>query len=94
MLVIAHHHIQDPDAFWSAAQNVPSILPPELKLHSVFPSKDLRTGTCVWEANSAEEVQKFLDDNVGNVSKNFTYEVDERAAMGLPKKTEEAFSAS
>jgi hypothetical protein len=84
MLVIAHHDVQDPQTFWTTAQNVGSIMPAGLKLHSVFPSKDMKTGTCVWEAPSVEEVQKFLDDNVGNVSKNTCYEVDSATAVGAP----------
>ena len=86
MLVIAHHDIQDPQAFWTAAQAVTSSLPANFKLHSVFPSKDMKTGTCIWEAPSVDDVQTFLDDNVGNVSKNFCYEVDEVTSVGLPNK--------
>lgn len=86
MLVIAHHDVQDPQSFWSAAQKVTSMLPPNLKLHSVFPSKDMKSGTCVWEAPSVNDVQKFLDDNVGEFSNNFCYEVDEANSMGLPSK--------
>jgi hypothetical protein len=89
MLIIAHHNIQDPGVFWSKAKDITSRLPENLKLHSVFPSKDMKTGTCIWEGPSAAEVQKFLDENVGNVSKNFCYEVDKEAAMGLPKTEEE-----
>jgi hypothetical protein len=84
MLVIARHDIQDPQAFWTTAQNVGSIMPADLKLHSVFPSKDMKDGICVWEGPSVEAVQKFLDDNVGTVSKNFCYEVDAATAMGAP----------
>ena len=90
MLVIAQHNIQNPQAFWSAAQQLSALMPADLKLLSVFPSKDMKTGTCLWEAESANAVQKFLDDNVGNISKNFCYEVDEANAMGLPKKAMEA----
>ena len=84
MLIIAHHTISDPAAFWEAAKNVGSMLPPGFKLHSVYPSQDGKTGTCLWEASSAEEVQKFLDDNVGSVSKNFCYAVNEAGAVGMP----------
>ncbi|HEY4935359.1 MAG TPA: hypothetical protein VII44_02200 [Puia sp.] len=90
MLVIAQHNIQNPQAFWSAAQKLSASMPAGLKLLSVFPSKDMKTGTCLWEGESANAVQKFLDDNVGNISKNFCYEVDEAKAVGLPKKTMEA----
>jgi hypothetical protein len=90
MLVIAQHNIQNPQAFWSAAQQLSALMPADLKLLSVFPSKDMKSGTCLWEAASANAVQSFLDDNVGNISKNFCYEVDEANAMGLPKKAMEA----
>ena len=90
MLVIAHHHITDPDKFWSTAKDVTSSMPSNLKLHSVFPSSDMKTGTCVWEAPSVNEVQKFLDDHVGSYSKNICYEVNQEAAMGVPKMVMEA----
>ncbi|MBD0277836.1 MAG: hypothetical protein ICV51_03425 [Flavisolibacter sp.] len=93
MLVIAHHFVQNPDAFWATAQQATSSIPPNIKLHSVFPSTDLKTGTCVWEAASTGEVQDFLDKIFGNFSKNVCYEVKEEMAMGLPQKTmEEALS--
>ena len=93
MLVIAHHDIQDPEKFWSSAQQLTASMPSGLKLHSVYPSADMKTGTCVWEGPSAAEVQKFIDDGVGSISKNTCYEVNEAAAMGTPKMAEAAASA-
>jgi len=84
MLIIAHHNINDPEAFWKAAKEVTSSLPAGFKLHAVYPSQDQKTGTCIWEAGSVEEVQKFLDDNVGKISRNLCYEVNVTAAFGLP----------
>jgi len=90
MLVIAQHNIQDPKTFWSTAQSLNAMMPEDLKLLSVFPSKDMKAGTCIWEASSADAVQQFIDKHVGHVSKNYCYEVDEVNAMGLPKRTLEA----
>jgi hypothetical protein len=90
MLVIAQHIIQDPQVFWSSAQQLNALLPADLKLLSVFPSRDMKMGTCLWDGPSANAVQKFLDDNVGHVSKNYCYEVDEAKAMGIPKREMEA----
>ncbi len=92
MLVIAHHNIQDTEKFWAAAQAITTGLPPYLRLHSVYPSMDKKTGTCIWEAASVMDVQKFLDDNVGSISKNFCYEVNQQASMGLPQMAMEAFN--
>lgn len=88
MLVIAHHDIQDPEKFWAGAKEM--VLPSHLKIHSVFPSTDMKTGTCVWEAPSANDVQSFLDESVGSISKNACYEVNEDAAIGAPALTMEA----
>ena len=90
MLVIAQHNIQNPQVFWSSAQQLTALLPAELKLLSVFPSSDMKMGTCLWEGPSVNTVQNFLDDNVGHVSKNYCYEVDEVHAIGVPKREMEA----
>jgi hypothetical protein len=90
MFVIAHHFIQQPEEFWAAAQQGAAALPANLKLHSVLPSKDMRTGTCVWEAASVNDVQRFLDEKMGSTAKNVCYEVNETMAQGLPQKTMEA----
>ena len=87
MFVIAHHFVQEPETFWASAPQVLSAIPPHIKLHSVFPSKDLKTGTCIWEAPSAGEVQELVDSILGKMSKNVCYEVNEEVAIGLPQKT-------
>ncbi|HYJ65809.1 MAG TPA: hypothetical protein VEV62_18835 [Parafilimonas sp.] len=69
MLVIAHHNISDPESFWSAAEEVAKNLPGNLKLHGVYPSMDAKTGTCLWEAENAQQVQLFLDENAGQMLK-------------------------
>jgi hypothetical protein len=85
MLVIAHHNISDPEGFWSAAEEVTKNLPGNLKLHGVYPAKDGKTGTCLWEGGNVQEVQQFLDRKAGQYAKNFCYEVDVEKSMGLPK---------
>ncbi|HLG41692.1 MAG TPA: hypothetical protein VI461_18575, partial [Chitinophagaceae bacterium] len=73
-----------PEEFWGAAKEITKNLPANLKLHGVYPSKDTRSGTCLWEANSVQEVQQFLDKNAGQYAKNFCYEVNVKESMGLP----------
>lgn len=87
MFVIAHHFIQNPEAFWTAAQQAMNTIPAHLKLHAVYPSMDSKTGTCVWEAPNAGEVQSLLDNLLGHMSRNVCYEVNEEVAMGLPQKS-------
>ena len=85
MLVIAHHNISDPEGFWAAAEKVTENLPGNLKLHGVYPATDGKTGTCLWEADNAQDVQQFLDTNAGAFAKNFVYEVNVEKSVGLPK---------
>lgn len=84
MLVIAHHNVNDP-AFWAAAEEGSKNIPDNLKLHGVYPAMDGKTGTCLWEAESSEEVQQFIDKNLGQYAKNFCYEVNVEKSMGLQK---------
>jgi len=44
-----------------------------------------KTGTCLWEAENAQDVQQFLDTNAGAYANNFCYEVNVEKSMGLPK---------
>ena len=91
MLVIAQHtNINDPEAFWSKAQAVVSSTPAGTKVLSVYPSVDGKTGTCIWEADSADQLQKFLDEASEGMATNFCYEVNEAAAIGLPERKKEA----
>ena len=85
MLVIAHHtNMTDPQAFWSKAQSVIGSVPDGMKIHAVYPSQDGKTGTCVWEADSAGEVQQYLDGITEGMATNFCYDVNESAAIGAP----------
>ncbi len=91
MLVIAHHtNINDPETFWAKAQTVVAAAPAGTRVHSVYPSRDGKTGTCVWEAGSADQLQQFLDGASEGLATNFCYEVNEAAAIGLPERKKEA----
>ena len=93
MLVIAHHNISNPEEFWRAAKEQTQNLPTSLKLHGVYPSQDGKSGTCLWQANSAHEVQQFLDKQAGKFAKNFCYAVNLKESIGLPDiKMETAFA--
>ena len=85
MLVIAQHHISNPEAFWSAAKEVLKSLPSNLKVHGIYPSKDAKMGTCLWEAENVQDVQEFLDEQAGAFSKNYCYELNVEGAVGMPQ---------
>ena len=84
MLVIAQHHISNPEEFWKSAMEHTKVLPAPLKLHGVYPSTDKTNATCVWEGDSAEEVQNFVDKFTSGFAKNYCYELDVKGSMGAP----------
>ncbi len=91
MLVIAQHtNITDPAGFWAKAQSVIGTSPAGTSVLSVFPSQDGKTGTCIWEAGSADQLQEFLDAASEGLATNFCYEVNEAKAIGLPERKTEA----
>jgi hypothetical protein len=85
MLVIAHHHISDPENFWSKAEEVTKDLPANMKVLGIFPATDGKSGTCLWEADKVEDVQQFLDLNAGAYARNYTYELNEEKSVGLAR---------
>jgi hypothetical protein len=84
MLVIAHHIINDPEGFWAAAEEATKSLPANLKVQGIYPSQDAKLGTCLWDADSAQAVQQFLDQHAGQYAKNVCYEVNVEKSLGLP----------
>ena len=91
MLVIAQHtNITDPTAFWAKAQSVVGATPAGTSVLSVFPSQDGKTGTCIWEAGSADQLQQFLDTASEGLATNYCYEVNEAMAIGLPERKKDA----
>jgi hypothetical protein len=54
-----------------------------------YPSTDGSAITCLWEADSVEEIQEYVDSTLGDSSQNTCYEVDAEQAfaerpLGLP----------
>jgi hypothetical protein len=83
MYIVASHSISNPEKFWGLAKATP--IPPALKLHSVFPSTDGAKGTCLWEAQSVDDVKQFVEALTSAFAKNDYMIVEATSAMGLPK---------
>ena len=41
-----------------------------------YPALDGSGATCLWEANSVTDVQRYVDNTLGDSSRNLCYEVD------------------
>jgi hypothetical protein len=82
MYTIAIHQISDPEKFWAGAAEMQ--LPDGLTLHTVAPNQDGTRAVCFWEADSIDSVRDFVESNVGDISTNEYFEVNDQTAMGLP----------
>ncbi len=85
MFIAVKHTISNPAEFWSRAQASLPNLPAGIKIHSVMPNAAMDDAVCLWEANSLEQLNEYLEGKTGDVSHNHYIPVDEKNAMGLPK---------
>lgn len=84
MYVLCTHSVRDPREFWDrAAQALPN-LPQGIRIHNVFPNADGSVGVCLWEGDSMEHVQAFVENATADVSDNRYFAVQAENARGLP----------
>lgn len=85
MYFVVHHDIHNPEDFWAAAQrNLPKLPEGGVKrVLNMFPSQAMDKATCVWEADSLENLEKYLQEKLGQASKETHFQINEATAMGL-----------
>jgi hypothetical protein len=93
MIIAVHHLINNPDRWEQAVKRIMALsengdLPKGLKGLAFLPGMDGHKADCVWEANSMESLQVFLDREIGTGAKNEYFQVDDATAFGLPAHTE------
>jgi hypothetical protein len=91
MYVAVQHTVSDPAVFWNTTD--PNKLPPELKLHHVFPAADGTRAVCIWEATSPDAVREFLEPLLGRVSRNEYFAVENREGLGRPSQVPQTAAA-
>ena len=92
MHAVIHHHISDPAKWDRSVKNIMSMMeqhriPSGLIPLQYLPSADGRNADCVWETQSLEALQKFVDRETAG-ARNEYFEVKAEAAIGLPKSEE------
>jgi hypothetical protein len=87
MIIVVNHKVNTPGEFWAAAQKSLPELPVAgvTKIMQVLPNKDMTTATCIWEADSIEQLDAYLRSKVFAWSTEEYYELNTAAAMGLPQ---------
>ena len=91
MYVVVQHHIKNPETALPRGQRLISGdgAPEQVKVLQFYPSLDLTEVTCLWESDSVEAVQRWVDTALGDSSENVCYPVapDQAFAerpLGLP----------
>jgi hypothetical protein len=98
MFVAIHHNITDPRKWEEATSKIgPMImqgqLPKGLKGISYLPSTDGRQANCLWEADSVENLKRFLDPLTTSAARNEYFQVSAEHAFGLPEHARETAGA-
>jgi hypothetical protein len=79
------HEISDAESFEERGLAMVEELPDGIKnLQGCF-STDGTIGTCVWEAESLDELSQFIDTALGDASEQQYFEIDEDASIGVPE---------
>jgi hypothetical protein len=78
MYVVVQHRFSDPEVALSRGEKLikNEDAPPGVKGLQFYPSRDRSAATCLWESDSVEAVQEYVDTTLGDSSKNTCYEVD------------------
>jgi hypothetical protein len=91
MYVVVQHQIKDPQPAFSRGEKLIKNegAPAGVRVLQFYPSADGSAVTCLWEADSVEAIQEYVDSTLGDSSENTCYEVDTEQAfadrpLGLP----------
>ena len=83
MLVVVQHRFSDPPTAFSRGERLirNEGAPPGVRGLQFYPSTDGSAATCLWEANSVESIQEYVDTTLGDASDNTCYELDPSMAF-------------
>jgi hypothetical protein len=91
MYVVVQHQFTDPQTAFARGEKLIANegAPPGVRGLQFYPSTDGSAATCLWEADSVEAIQEYVDSTLGDSSQNTCYEVDAEQAfsdrpLGLP----------
>nr|WP_297419299.1 hypothetical protein [uncultured Nocardioides sp.] len=78
MYVVVQHTFLEPDEASSRGEKLirNEGAPEGTRGLQFYPARDWSVATCLWEANSVADVQSYVDDTLGDSSRNLCYEVD------------------
>jgi hypothetical protein len=91
MYVVVHHQIKDQQTAFSRGEKLMRNegAPVGARVLQFYPSTDGSTVFCLFEADSVEAIQEYVDSTLGDSSQNSCYQADAEQAfaerpLGLP----------
>jgi hypothetical protein len=97
MYVVVQHRFKDPQTALSRGEKLIKNegAPAGVRGLQFYPSRDRSSVTCLWEADSVEDIQRYVDTTLDDSSENTCYEVDADQAfaeqpLGLPPRATRA----
>ena len=91
MYVVVHHQIKDKQTAFSRGEKLMKNedAPAGVRVLQFYPSTDGSVVTCLWEAESVQAIQEYVDSTLGDSSQNTCYQADAEQAfaerpLGLP----------
>ena len=83
MYVVVHHHIKNAETSFQRGERLMygDGAPEHVHVLQFYPSQDSTIVTCLFEADSIDSVQGWVDGVLGDSSDNFCYPVAEEPAF-------------
>ena len=83
MYVVVQHQIKDPQTAFARGERLirNEGAPDGARALQFYPSTDGSAVTCLWEAESVEAIQEYVDATLGDSSLNTCYEADAAQAF-------------
>jgi hypothetical protein len=92
MYVVVQHRFKDPQTAFARGERLIKNegAPTGVRGLQFYPARDGSGATCLWEADSVEDIQRYVDSTLGDSSENLCYEVDAEQAfarqpLGIPE---------
>ena len=86
MYVAVQHHIKDVEAAMSRAEALlkGDGAPIGVRVLQSYLSQNQSAVNRLWEGGSVGDVQKYVDETLGDSAENFCFAVDTEHSLGLP----------
>ena len=87
MFVVVQHTFTNPQVAYERGTNLlaGNGAPRGTRVLQFLPSMDKSAAFCLWESESVDDVQNYVDSTLGDSSENACFEIDAEIARGLPQ---------